>query len=428
MTASITTVAGVTPLFQVATGDNDEPLGLAVYDTARYDQAGAIYGGLDAPFTDDAACDVIEATTWYGRQRSSDVFDVGTATVTVYNPDGLWDYPPTSDLTPLPLRPGRACRVGVRVGTDPAVWLWRGWIDATQPSYDPAGGPTVTVSAVCAKGEYGRVETTRVTTAVGAGESVTARMNRLADLAEVPAERRVFDQSGTTLLETNLGGRVSQLWDQAAQSAGGDVAGDQYGQLRFFGRDWQTWGPNTPADGVIGNRGVPGEVCPNEWEVLFQRSDFATRVLYGRTGEDAKPPLTDEVNKGRYRLETFNMTSMQTADDAELTNLAQRALRVRNFDRAPRVAACRLDAARPGVVALLCKASPFTPSLYVCGHVADGRPVFTRTMYLTGIEHTLTANTWTARLALDDATPWTTPNETRYDTARYDTDRYSVLA
>jgi hypothetical protein len=55
----------------------------------------------------------------------------------------------------------------------------------------------------------------------------------------------------------------------------------------------------------------------------------------------------------------------------------------------------------------------------------DGRAVFARVMYLTGIEHTITAGAWTARLALDDAAPWQTTSNARYDAAHYDTDLYA---
>jgi hypothetical protein len=430
-TTRIVTVPGVRPVFQVAAGDDEVQVGQAVYDTARYDDyPAATYGGLDAPWMDDS-CDVLEAVTWYGRQRTSDVFDVGTATITVANPDGLWDYPPTADPPPtaVALRPGRAIRIGVAgPGGDPVAWLWRGWIDATQPAYDPTAGPSVTVNCVCAKGEWGRVDTVKLAAPVGAGESATARVGRIADAADVPAAHRLFDEAGTTLIGTQLGGRVTSLWDRAAQSSGGDLAGDNNGFVRYFGKDWQAWGAGSDPDGLIGNRGLPGEVCPNGWEQLFARSEFTDRVLYGRAGEDARPPLNDLADQGRYRIETFTMTGLETAEDAELDNLAARILRVRSFDLAPRIAACTVDAARPGVVALLKAASPFRPSRYVCALVVDGRAVFTRNLYLTGIEHTITPARWTARLALDDATPWMVPAESRYDAAHYNTDRYSRIA
>lgn len=420
----IVTAPNVRPVFQVAVGDVDVVTGQARYDADRYDEApDATYAGLDAEWT-DAGCDVIDAETWLGRQRSLDVFDVGTATVTVTNPAGMWDYPPVQ-VTPLTIRPGRQARVGVIVDDAPPAWLWHGWIDVTTPSYWPSGRSTVAVQCVCAKGEFGRVDVPRVAAPVGAGETVVARMNRLADVAEFPEHRRAFDGSGVTLVATSLGGRAGELADTAAKSAGGDVFGDETGMLRYVPRDWQTRGPDRPVDGAIGNRGVAGEICPDQWEIMFARSDFSSRVNYGRPGEEPSS-IDDAANQVRFGVETWDMTAMETVDAGVIADLAARALRVRNYDLAPRIAAVTVNAARPGVAALLAAASPFTPSMYACGLVQAGRPVFARNLYLTGVAHTITAGSWTARLALDDARPWQIGADTRYDAANYDADVYST--
>lgn len=420
-TPRIVTAPGVRPMMQVAVGDVDVQVGQAVYDTARYDQyPAATYAGLDALWTDDS-CNVVEAVTFYGRERAVDQFDVGTATLRVANPDGLWDYPPTSDATVITLRPGRQTRVGVQIGTGSPVWLWHGWIDATAPGYDPAVGDVVDVSGICAKGEAGRADLAKLDAAVGANETVDQRMWRYCDAANFPTHRRQFDQSGTALVATTLGGRAGALMDRSARSGGGDVFGDQNGFLVLRGQDWQTRPPNTPPDAIIGNRGLPGEICPNSWEVLYQRSDFTNRVNYGQSGGPVST-ITDGTNG----VETYTMTDLETVDATVRQLLAQRVLRVRNFNLAPRIAAVTLDAARPGVAALLAAADPYRPSLYSCGHVTrDGRAVFARTMVLTGIEHTISAGSWTARLQLDDAAPWTTTSDARYDAAHYDADYYA---
>jgi hypothetical protein len=418
----IVTAPGVRPVMQVAVGDIETPT--AVYDVSRYDQAR--YDDLDADWFDDT-CDVIDATTYYGRQRTSDVFDVGTATLRVANPDGLWDYPATSDLTPLQLRPGRQIRVGVVVDGSAPHWLWHGWIDGTEPGYDPAVGDVVTVTAICAKGESGRVEAAKLAEPLP-NETATSRMVRLANEAGFPAHRRRFAESSTMLAGTQMGQMIGQLFDMAAASSGGDVYGDDDGFLVYRNRDWQTYGPDKTPDGYIGNRGVTGEVCPNAWEVSFLRSDFTNRVLYGRRTDAVPQQMNDTVGQAKFGIETYKLT-VDTIDEAELDNLGFRIMRTRSFNLAPRIGACTLDAARPGVADLLASASPFAPSMYVCGHVTrDGRPAFTRTMYLTGIEHTIDAAQWIGRLQLDDAAPWQVSADTRYDAAHYDADRYTKVA
>ena len=424
MTPRIVTAPRVKPVMQVAAGDADVETGQALYDDAHYDTLPeATSSGYDALWTDDT-CDVIEAVTFYGRQRGSNAFDIGTATLRIQNPDGLWDYPPTSDLTPLSVRPGRMIRVGVIVDGEPPDWLWTGWIDATEPAYDPAlGVDVVAVSAICAKGQAARAEAPSVTTPVGANEDVTARMTRYADIALFPTHRRQFEVSGIDLAGTTLGGRVGLLMDRSAASAAGDIYGDESGNLIYRNMDWET--SSNQADGTIGNRGLPGEVCPNLWETTFKRSDFASRVHYGRSGESAYT-INDLANQDKYGIETFVKNNLETVDTEIIHMIGTRLLRTRNFDLAPLISACVLDAARPGVVDLLRGASPFLPSVYQCGHVTDdGRTVFARQSILTGIEHTINAGSWIAKLSLDDAAPYTEASNAVYDDAYYNTDRYA---
>lgn len=420
----IVTAPNVAPVLQVATGDVDTPQGSAVYDTALYDTPTALYAGLDADWSDEG-CDAIEAVCYLGRQRSVDVFDIGTATVTVRNVDGRWDYPPPQPApSPLELRPGRQIRVGVIVDGVDYTTLWHGWIDAMTPTYTPnPRRDTVQIDAVCAKGEFGRVSAPAVSPPIAAGESITTRMVRYANLAGFPAHRRDFDPSTVTLAATPLGGRLGALADASATSAGGDVFGDRNGFLRYAGADWRAR-LDFPLDGAVGNRGVDDEVCPDAWEIVFARSDYSTRINYGRAGEAAST-IDDVPNQVRYGVETWDMTSLETLDDAVVDRLGERVAELRSFDLAPRVAAVHLNAARPGAAALMAAIDPFTPTMLACGLVQAGRLVFARAMYVTGVEHTITAGSWTARVALDDASPWLQAPVSRYDAANYDVDRYS---
>jgi hypothetical protein len=425
-TTRIVTAPGLTPLLEVAIGDVDVAVGDARYDTARYDEPDAVYGGLAGEFV-DASCNVIEAALYCGRERTIEAFDVGTATLIVANDDGAWDFPPSTPPTAaVTTRPGRQCRVGVDIGDGPR-WLFHGWIDRTEPTYKPGVGDTVTVEAVDAKGEVGRVELPRKLAAVGVGETVTARLTRLCDAANFPTHRRVFDWSAITLIGTTFGNRVAALADSAAQSAGGAVFGDHAGLLRFRNRDWLSWPTGTTADVTIGNTAT-ADVCPNTWEIRFARSDFATRVEYGRVGEDPRPPIDDTVNQASYGVETYIAASLETEDTADLDDIGERIARARSFDRAPRIAAVTLDAARPGAAAVMAAVNPFDPTLVAATLVEDdGRVVFTRMSYVTGVEHTITAGAWLCRIALDDAEPFHQGFDSRYDAADYDLDRYTMV-
>ena len=422
--ASVLTAPRVRPICQVALGDADVATGQALYDRAHYNAyPEATYSGLDADWY-DISCDVFEAVTFLGRERTTDVFDIGTLTLTVSNESGWADYP-SSGETVLTMRPGRQVRLGVVVdATQPGYWLWHGWIDATTPGYDPVNGDIVVLDCVCAKGDAGRTEIGSVTAEVGVAESVTDRLNRVVNLTEWAPHRRQFDLSRTLLLGTELGARAVDLFDEAAQADGGAIFGDEDGLLTFRSTEWLAFPKGQDVDYRIGNT-AGNLVCPNNWEVYFGRSDFATRVLYGRPGENSRF-VEDATNKARFGIETFNL-EVSTLNDGDLIPLAQRTLKARNFAAAPRIVACSLDAARPGVIELLVDASPFKPSLYNCTHEEAGRLRFNRTMFLTGIEHTITPTAWTARLALDDAGPYMAGSDARYDRAHYNQDRYAKV-
>lgn len=424
MIPSIVTAPRVRPLAQIALGDSDVAVGQATYDAAHYNvHPEATYSGLDADWY-DISCDVFEAITFIGRERTTDVFDIGTATLTVSNESGWADYP-SSGETVLTMRPGRQVRLGVVVDdTQPGYWLWHGWIDRTEPGYDPTLGDVVIVECVDAKGDAGRTEIGSVTTEVGVAEGVTDRLTRIVDLVEWAPHRRQFDTSRTPLIGTRLGGRAVDLFDEAAAGGGGAIFGDEDGFLTFRSSDWLGWPEGQDSDFRIGNT-AGNLVCPNQWEVSFARADFSTRVLYARPGENSRF-VEDTTNKARYGIETFRFEAA-TLNDNDLIPLAQRTLKARNFSEAPRIAACTLDAATPGAIELLVDASPFKPSLYTCTHTDAGRLRFNRTMYLTGIEHTITPAAWTARLALDDATPYLAGSDARYDSSNYNQDRYAKV-
>ena len=63
----------------------------------------------------------------------------------------------------------------------------------------------------------------------------------------------------TTLQATTLGAKAVDLLDVSADSAGGAVFGDWRGMVVYRGRDWQTYEPDDPVDGTIGNLPPTGD-------------------------------------------------------------------------------------------------------------------------------------------------------------------------
>lgn len=441
-----------------------------IWDQSLWDASTSTWAGTEWGFV-DVTCETREISTFVGRERVTDQWEVGTAQLTLSNVTGWADYPQTVDpeASLVAVRPGIAARIGVAVdGADPedARWLFRGYVDATTPGFVAEEGDVVVVDCIDGKGEAGRAELGELATAVGADETVTARVARILNAVPWPAELRQLDTTPIQVVATTLGARAVDLLNVAANSGGGAVFGDVDGGVTFRQRDWQLWDVGEAVDGVIGEYGAPllidlvedpagsqlydpapvsfvedpaGSglwllvdpdytlvedpaglfwpalvgaltVCPSEWELSNARADFATRVLVGRA--DIEPLVFDDVEgRALYGVETFSQTDLETASTTELTSLGQRLLVTRGVDTAPRIAGVTINAGTAdNTVDIIANVDPRIPSRYQCRHSTPGiaGPVerFNRMMFATSVNHSIGPDSWVCRIGLDDAAPW----------------------
>lgn len=254
-----------TPIVQIGIGDSRVDEDAGQWNVDDWDDAGATWAGT-APFWLDITAKVFELETFYGRQRTTDLFEVGTATLLVDNSDGWGDpVPPDDDPAFLTLRAGRPIRVALSHATKPTRVLWYGYIDSTEPVYDANDFEQVTITAVCALGEAGRAPLAELAAPVGASELAGTRIARILNAAKWPAAQRVIETTGVTMLSTVLGDQTADMLQVTAESVGGAVYGDEAGRVVFRGRDWQLFEPDEPLDGTIGNfPGVETFVPPVE--------------------------------------------------------------------------------------------------------------------------------------------------------------------
>jgi hypothetical protein len=212
----------------------------------------------------DCSCYVHEAEIFRGRERFTDRFQPGVASITLDNRNGWADFGDTyAEVATSILRPGRQIRVGVRGpfnadGTVVTRWLFYGWIDQTTPAYDPVLHDVVTINCIDALGEVGQMVAPAMPTQQGVNETVPERLDRILDAVNWWDEKRNIGSSSTRVQGTVLGTQVIDLLGVTADSAGGVIFGSMTGDIVFKDLNWELWDPDVPADGEIGNCD-PGE-------------------------------------------------------------------------------------------------------------------------------------------------------------------------
>jgi len=318
------------------------------------------------------------------------------------------------------VRPGRAIRVGVDHEVLGRRVLFRGFIDSMVPTYTPDSVPAdlVELTIIDALGEVSRAKQTPVADPLGEGESVSARINRLLDMAAWPVSKRDVWAGSTALIGDVFAGQMADMLGRAADSAGGSVFGDYEGRVAFRPRDWQAFRPTDPPDGTIGNV-EPDDVCPVSWERPFARADMATRVIVGRDLETAQT-FDDLEGQAAYGIEPFERTDLQTQADSALAILGERYLRTRSAATSPRVRSVMLDARNGDAqLDLMTSVDVYLPSRYRARLELERGEVFDEELFATGVVHEVTPSAWSLALNLDSARPFAAPGG-RWDLARWD--------
>jgi hypothetical protein len=146
----------------------------------------------------------------------------------------------------------------------------------------------VTFQCIDSLGEVNRAKVKPLAAPAYGGERADQRIGRILDLASWDPNRRDLWGTSDTLVADELGGQVADLLGQAADSAGGVIFADTSGTIGFRPRDFQTFPPGAPDDGVIGNigMGTPGYVIPGVPQVDGYMSADAVRFVSTADGRD----------------------------------------------------------------------------------------------------------------------------------------------
>jgi hypothetical protein len=260
----------------------------------------------------DITCDVHGLTTRYGRERFTNRYDIGSATIALDNRQGLYAY---SKPHPFGLRPGRLVRVkAVHAGiTYP---LFYGVLDSIADGYSLDGKALATFTCYDPQSLYSN----KTTPALGVIQKSGARINWLLDVAGYLP--RAIDVGQWMQQQIVSSGRT--LRDEmgvGADSEGSSIFADRTGQIVYKDRTWLTTDPNLKAvtanlmsrphnDGMITKvDGIPELpdapiICTNEMVTGWSLDRLINYVELANTGGTAEV-YEDRPSQRDYGIFTY---------------------------------------------------------------------------------------------------------------------------
>lgn len=253
--------------------------------------------------------------------------DAGNASVLLDNLDARFD--PTNLSGPYvaagitQVQPMRAWRV--RAIHDAVSYdLWRGFADSWDLDY-PQSGKDATVELRGTDGTKVLVNVDKAAQgSAGAGEDTGARITRILDNAEWPAEDRTIATGLTTVIGTTLAGAAQTEILLTADTEIGEVYIDGAGKVVFRNRHAiLTEARSTTSQATFGDGG--GELPYVALDLAHDDTVIANLIRINRDG-GAEQTAEDATSQSTYLTRTFVRSDLTHQTDAESLQYAEYTL------------------------------------------------------------------------------------------------------
>lgn len=345
----------------------------------------------------DATGDVRGVSTSRGSRSASGVTrrtEAGTVTIELLNRARQWDPTVNTDwYTGVPVRltvSNGSAMVPVFTGRVVDIELqWRSY----------GMDPVVTVTCADAVSVLSQMELAAVT-AVGAGETASARITRILDAAGWPVGDRDISGGGVALAATTLQGSV---WDQVGQVIDAEIGdcwvrADGVVAFRTFAQALNGASSMTFADDGTG-------VAFADVNMVYDDEQLLNRVIYALAGSSTVTTLSDTGSAGKYTnglYSTLTVTDLPFATQALADSWAQLVLYV-GADPELRVDTITLlPRGNTAMIAALLALDIASKVTVIINPMGGG--TITQSCWVRGISHEVTADgVWRCTLSLQSA-------------------------
>ena len=375
------------------------------------------YGILDTNTLGDAPADIVVITdqvmtvsTRRGRNRILSNFEVGTATVTINDPNS--DFNPQNAAGPyygklLPLRKIRIYADIEYEGDPYRIALFSGYITSFDTSFYQGVQQTSTVTLQCVDGFRLLNNVSTGATAIPgatANQLSGARVNTILDFAGFPNSMRDIS-TGDSNMQVDPGGQrnVLQAIQTVEQSEFGAFFMSRQGEAKFLSRDYVS----KLADFTV--RDYSDVVSPTNF--TYSNVDFAfddqlilndiTVTRYDdNVGPDPIPQeVTDAVSIATYFTKSGQRTGILVQTDQEALDQANTLLVARKNSQ------IRIDSMSLNLVAasltefeVLANLSMDIYTLINITKTMAGGSTITRELFVQGVQHDIRPGVWNMKV------------------------------
>jgi len=302
------------------------------------------------------------------------------------------------------LREGLRVRVSyTNLGT--VYWLFTGWVSSWPVSLNTWPAGEVSVECHDWFGLLSRAESVALGVAIGAGETVDARIGRILDQYGVPTVERDIGASLVTCQSTVLGDNVLSALRAAAASDGGDIWCEPDGRITFrsFAAQWASdqrnrtqWTlTNTPTGAALECDYEPEPAVSNDLR------DTISAVLLQRVG-GVEQSATDSGLLILYGNRITSRTDLVNANDTDVLTLAAQIVATQP------TLPVRISQAtiRPDIhtEALAMAIGARLWDRVAVSHTQVTGGVITRAGLIVGVEHRIEGANWATTYSLQDCT------------------------
>jgi len=382
----------------------------------------AVYGILDTNILGDQFADIVDVSdqvlkvsTRRGRNRILSNFEVGTATVTLNDPNS--DFNPQNQSSPYwdnvtnttKVVPLRKIRIYAEVTVSSVVQeinLFSGYISSYDTGFYEGVNTTSTVVLQCVDGfRLLNNVSTGVPPVPGctAGQLSGTRVDELLDFGGFPASMR-STTPGNSTMQADPGGARSILAaiQTVEQSEFGAFFMQRSGKTLFLDRDTVIERADAPIR-IYSDTGAPGEFTYQSIDFAFDDqlilNDITVTRYDDNIGPDPVPQtVTDAASIAKFFTKSGQRTGILVQTDAEALDQANTLLATRkNAD-------LRIDSITVNNYAditelnLIINLSSDIYNLIFVEKTMSGGSNVSKELFIQGVQHDITPNTWITKL------------------------------